>query len=245
MNTERVIFITGSSRGLGAGAAKLAKKLGWLPVLHGREDSPALSALADELQSPKVVADVSDKKALSKAIEKTYEQLGRLDALVCCAGIVKPKPFLEMKEEDWQDEYQINVLGTIYACQTAIPLMLGQEHGGRIVTISSLRGLSPTSAPRGVAYSISKAAIVNLTEALAKEFAPKVAVNAVAPGFIETDMSRSWNEAVWTQARSALLGRTGTPEEIAHAIMFLASRDASFITGQTLLVDGGYTCAGK
>jgi len=245
MKPERVIFITGSSRGLGAAAAKLAKHQGWLPVLHGREDSPALKALADELQAPMAIADVSDRKTLSKAIEATYQRLGRLDALACCAGIMKPKPFLDMEEDDWQNEYQVNVLGTIYACQAAIPLMLQQEEGGRIVTISSLRGLSPTSSPRGMAYSMSKAAITNLTEALAKEFAPKISVNAVAPGFIETDMSKGWDETVRAQARSALLKRTGTPEEIAQAIMFLAGNEASFITGQTLLVDGGYTCAGK
>lgn len=240
-----VIFITGSARGIGAATAKLAKEQGWQPVLHGRTESDHLKALAEELDAPFFVADVGDKLELNQAIQAAHEKFGRLDALANCAGIVKPKPFLEMGPNDWQDEYQVNVLGSVFACQAAIPLMQKQENGGRIVNISSIRGLSPTMSARGMCYSMSKAAICTLTETLAKEFSPKIGVNAVAPGFTATDMAETWSDGVWKQARSALAGRPGEPSEIAAAILFLASRQASFVTGQTLLVDGGYTMAGK
>jgi NAD(P)-dependent dehydrogenase (short-subunit alcohol dehydrogenase family) len=92
---------------------------------------------------------------------------------------------------------------------------------------------------------MTKAAIANFTEALAKEYAPKINVNAVAPGFTATDMSETWNDTVWNQVKTALLKRAGDPKELAEAILFLASEQASFITGQTILVDGGYTIAGK
>ena len=240
-----VIFITGSARGIGAATARLARQKGWQPVLHGRTASAHLQALAAELETIFFVADVSDKMAIDQAIKQAHEKFGRLDALANCAGMVKPKPFLAMAPEDWQAEYQVNVLGSVFACQAAIPLMQKQENGGRIVNISSIRGLHPTMSARGVCYSMSKAAVCTLTETLAKEFSPKIGVNAVAPGFTATDMAETWNETVWAQARSALAGRPGQPEEIAATVMFLASAEASFITGQTILADGGYTMAGK
>ncbi|MBL8640391.1 MAG: SDR family oxidoreductase [Alphaproteobacteria bacterium] len=240
-----IIFITGSARGIGAATARLAKEQGWLPVLHGRTETDRLKTLAKELEAPFFVADVGNKAEIDKAIKAAHEKLGRLDALANCAGIVKPKPFLEMNLEDWQVEYQINVLGSVFACQAVIPLMQKQENGGRIVNISSIRGLAPTMSARAMCYSMSKAAICALTETLAKEFSPKIGVNAVAPGFTATDMAETWSEGVWSQARSALAGRPGEPEEIASAILFLASKQASFITGQTILADGGYTMAGK
>ena len=101
------------------------------------------------------------------------------------------------------------------------------------------------ASARGMAYSLSKAAVVNLTSALAKEVAPHITVNAVAPGFTMTDMSKTWNDTVRDQVKTALLGRAAEPEEIAEAILFLASDSASFITGQTLQVDGGYEISGK
>ncbi len=240
-----VIFITGSARGIGAATAKLAKSRGWQPILHGRTDSDHLRELAANLNAPYYAADVSDPHAIKEAIQDAHSKLGRLDALVNCAGTVIPKSFLEIAPEDWEQEYHLNVLGTAYACQGAIPLMQKQANGGRIVNISSIRGLSPTISERTLCYSMTKAAVNALTEALAKEFAPQIAVNAVAPGFTQTDMAERWNDKVWSQVKSALAERPAQPAEIAQAILFLASTEASFITGQTLLVDGGYTMAGK
>jgi len=114
---------------------------------------------------------------------------------------------------------------------------------GRIVNIASIRAFGSTSGRP--AYSASKAAVMNLTSVLAKEFAPDILVNAVAPGFIETPMSKVWDEEIWKKIKTALLGRVGQPKEIAEAILFLASDKASFITGQTIIVDGGYSISGK
>lgn len=243
--TKKTIFITGSARGIGAATARLAKEQGWEPILHGRTESDGLKGLAKDLGASYFAADVKDQKAISQAIQLAHAKFGCLNALVNCAGIVKPKPFLDMCPDDWQEEYQVNVLGTVYACQAIIPLMKEQESGGRIVNVSSIRGLPPSVSERGISYSMSKASIIALTTALAKAVGPKIAVNAVAPGFTATDMASTWNEKVWAQARSSLLGRPGAPVEIASAIMFLAGQQASFVTGQTIVVDGGYMIAEK
>jgi 3-oxoacyl-[acyl-carrier protein] reductase len=116
---------------------------------------------------------------------------------------------------------------------------------GRIVNVASIRGHVPTASNRSLAYSTTKAAIVNLTASLAKELAPDIAVNAVSPGFINTDIAKGWPDSVWQKVGTALTGRIAEPREIAEAILFLASDAASFVTGQTLVVDGGYTIAGK
>ena len=129
-------------------------------------------------------------------------------------------------------------------CQAIAPAMVAARYG-RIVNVTSIRGNTTTASARGMAYSASKAAVSNFTSALAKELAPTVNVNAVAPGFISTRISETWNDAVWQQARSALVGRIADPEEIGHLLAFLASEKASFITGQTVVADGGYTIAGK
>jgi 3-oxoacyl-[acyl-carrier protein] reductase len=167
-----------------------------------------------------------------------------IHSLINCAGHVNPKPFLDCTQEDWLLELNVNLLGTAYFCQAVAPIMVRAGYG-RIVNVASLRGETITAAARGVAYSAAKAGVINLTAALAKEFAPTINVNAVAPGFIHTDMSENWNETVWDQARSALVGRVGRPEDIGEVLAFLASRRAAFVTGQTIVADGGYTMAGK
>jgi 3-oxoacyl-[acyl-carrier protein] reductase len=237
---NKVIFITGSSRGIGAATARLARARGATVILHGRTDSDALKQTAKELSSPYVVFDVGNREMTRKEIAS----LGAIDILINSAGIVRPKPILELTEEDFLPEFRTNVMGTLFACQAVIPTML-QRKTGRIVNVSSIRGVAELSAARGSIYSMSKISITSLTAALAKEYAPIIAVNCVAPGFTETDMSQTWNDAVWQQARSNLLQRAAQPAEIAECILFLASERAHYITGQTLLADGGYAMAGK
>lgn len=240
----KVVLITGSSRGIGAATARLAKQNGATVVVHGKTESGELLALAKELDCSYIFCDVSDKVAVISAVQKLTKEMGRIDVLVNAAGIVTPKPLLESEDSDWMNEFQTNVLGTVHFCQAVIPVMQGKKYG-RIVNVASVRGHSEMASNRGMSYSTSKAAIINMTSALAKEYAPAIAVNAVSPGFTETDMAKTWNDKVWEQARSALLGRPAKPLEIAEAILFLASDNASFITGQTILVDGGYSIAGK
>jgi 3-oxoacyl-[acyl-carrier protein] reductase len=248
MLQDKVILITGSSRGIGAATARLARQYGADVVVHGKTKSPQLTEIAKELNALAITADVGDKQAVEKAVAQVIKTKGRIDILVNSAGKMTPKhlikPFLELDDATWADIYQTNILGSVHFCQAVIPLM--QAAGkGRIVNISSVRGHDALSSSRSVPYSSSKAAIKNMTAALAKEFAPTIAVNAVSPGFTETDIAQTWNETVWNQVKTALLGRTAQPQEIAEAILFLASDRASFITGQTLLVDGGYAISGK
>ena len=156
----------------------------------------------------------------------------------------KVEPFIEASDENWLENYQTNFLGTVHVIQSVLPSMLANGYGS-IVNVSSIRGERTMASNRGMAYSASKAAVINLTAGLAKEYAPAVRVNSVAPGFTLTDMSKTWNDTVRNQVKTALLGRGAEPEEIAEAILFLASDKASFITGQTLDVDGGYEISGK
>jgi len=242
---DKIIIITGSSRGgMGAAAARIASKRGAKVVLHGRVETDELKALASELQSDYILCDVTDKSAVEAAVAGTLEKTGKIDALINCAGMAASAPFLESDDEHWIDVFRVNVLGTVHFIQAVAPHML-KAKSGRIVNVSSIRGIENMASSRITAYSASKAAVNNLTSALAKEFAPYIAVNAVAPGFTETHMSKGWTEAVHKQVETALLQRAAQPEELAEAMLFLASDEASFITGQVLVVDGGYGIAGK
>ena len=240
--TDQVVLITGSARGIGAATARLAKERGAEVILHGKSESEHLMALAKDLGCQYIICDVADESSTKSAVDAIALKVKKIDVLVNCAGVTNSKPFAELTDEDWMDAYKVNVLGTVHVCKAVLPYMQAAKTG-RVVNISSIRGYGITSGR--AAYSAAKAAIINLTATLAKEYAPDILVNAVAPGFTETDMAKTWPERVWVQVKSALLGRIAQPKEIAEAILFLASTQNTFITGQTLLVDGGYSLSGK
>lgn len=242
MLKDKVVLITGSSRGIGAATAKLAKDYGADVILHGKTESERLKKLAKELSAKYIVCDISDKKAVEREIARTIKDVDRIDVLVNSAGAAVSKNFFETEDETWLEMFKVNLLGTVHFCQAVIPYMK-KAKSGRIVNIASIRGHQVTSS--SPAYSAAKGAVINLTSSLAKQVSPEIAVNAVSPGFVNTDMTKIWTERVWQQAKSSLLGRLGEPKEIAEVILFLASDKASFITGQTILVDGGYTISGK
>lgn len=244
MFKNKVLLITGSSRGIGAATARLAKQYGAELIVHGKTQSEHLAMLAQELDALPIVCDVADKQAVETAVKDAISKKGKIDGLINSAGIAASIPFLETDDEHWETIYRTNVLGTVHMCQVVIPHMR-ERGGGRIVNIASIRGHANMASNRGMAYSASKAAVIALTATLAKEFAPNIAVNAVSPGFTATDISKGWNETVWNQVKQSLIGRVAKPEEIAEALLFLASERASFITGQTVIVDGGYGLAGK
>lgn len=241
---NKVILITGSSRGIGAASAKLAKKYGAEVVLHGKTNTQKLKDLAKKLNAKYIACDVSNKAEVKKLVDTIVKRIGRIDSLINCAGTANVKPFLKADDEHWLEQMKINLLGTIHFCQAVIPYMQKAKYG-RIVNVASVRGHPTTSSNRGMAYSVSKAGVITLTATLAKEYAPIITVNAVSSGFAETDISKLWNETDWKQAKSSLLGRAADPSEIAEVLLFLASDKASFITGQTVVVDGGYTISGK
>lgn len=243
MLKDKIILITGSSSGIGLAAARLAKEYGATPILHGKTETEDLKKFAEELNCEYIFCDVADKTAVESEVKRILEKVKKIDILVNSAGIILEQNFLESTDEIWLDTFKVNVLGTTHFCQAIIPHMQKNKYG-RIVNISSIRGYPVTSG--NPAYSASKAAIVNITATLAKQFAPTIAINAVAPGFTNTPMSKTWTDKkVLEQAQSSLLGRIAEPKEIAEAILFLASDRASFITGQTILVDGGYSISGK
>lgn len=243
MLKDKIILITGSSSGIGAATARLAKEYGATVILHGKTESTELKALAKELDCQYIFCDVADKKAVESEVKRIFKKVKRIDILVNSAGIAPRKSsFLEGTDKEWLNIFKVNVLGTKHFCQEIIPHMQENKYG-RVINISSIRGYANTTG--NSAYGASKAAILTLTASLAKEFAPEIAVNAVAPGFTDTRMAVLRTEKTKKQVTEALLGRAALPEEIAEVILFLVSDKASFITGQTIIVDGGYSISGK
>jgi len=235
MLENKIILIAGSSRGIGAATARLAKSYGAQVILHGKTESEALRNLASEIDAKYIACDISDENQVFAEIKK----LGKIEILVNSAGINISKPFQELTNEDWLDTFKTNVFGTVNFSKAVIPGMLEREYG-RIINISSVKGYPNTSGR--AAYASSKGSITTLTASLAKEFAPHILVNAVAPGFVETDMTLgTWSKRIQNQIDQTSLGRMASPEEIAEVILFLASDRSRYITGQTILVDGGYS----
>lgn len=234
----RTVLIAGSSRGIGAAAAKIEAKAGSRVILHGRSDSPALSELAAELDAPAYSCDGQDADAVNELVGRAVMEHGPIDALICTLGTVTATDALVGPTDVWLDEYRSNVLGPVNFIRAVAPSMLANG-GGRIVTVSSIRGRDNLASPEVTAYSAAKAALENVTVSFAKALAPSITVNAVAPGFVLTDMSQTWSEEVRKEVATNLLGRAAQPEEIAALLCFLVGDGASFITGQTILADGG------
>jgi len=230
------MFITGSSRGIGASIARQAKIEGYNVVLHGSNISESLTLLSRELQCPYVVFDVTDKDQVMRAMSA----FDKLDILVNSAGVNISKPFTQLTIEDWHKVYAVNVFGLVNVVKNAIPALSRTDATSKIVNIASIKGRYSTVGR--AAYASSKAAVISLTTALSKELAPDILVNAVAPGFVNTEMTHNtMSERLRRQISSILLNRIAQPLEIAHAVLFLASKNNSYITGQTLNVDGGFS----
>ncbi|MEV5409860.1 SDR family oxidoreductase [Thermopolyspora sp. NPDC052614] len=232
------VLIAGSSRGIGAAAARLAAEAGAKVILHGRSETPALTSLAADLGAPYIACDGTDETAVSQAVARLRTDGHVIDRLICTLGAVSPTSALDGDTGPWLDEFRWNVLAPAHFIRAVAPDMLARGFG-RIVTVSSIRGRDNLANEEVTAYGAAKAALENLTAVYAKRLAPAVTVNCVAPGFVLTDMSAVWSEDVRAEVRRSLLGRAAEPEEIARVLLFLVSDGASFITGQTLLADGG------
>ncbi|TDZ85727.1 3-oxoacyl-[acyl-carrier-protein] reductase FabG [Mycobacteroides salmoniphilum] len=234
----RIVLITGSSRGIGLATARLAKEAGAEVVLHGRTDSAALGQRAAEMDALRVVADVGDHDDVRGAVQEVVRTHGRIDSLINCAGVAAPRAFVELTRQDWDRHLTANLIGVFNFCQTVAPHM-PRDGSGRIVNVSSMRGNLSMATARGMAYSASKAALNSFTVALAKELAPEILVNGLAPGLIETDLIAGLSPLSRAEAESSLLGRIGTPLEIAEMLIFLAGEKVSYMTGQIITADGG------
>lgn len=241
---KQVALVTGSSRGIGrAVAAELAKE-GYAVCVNYLRHRKAAEALVSQLRAQgrealAIQADVADSRAVEEMVRQAESDLGPVTLLVNNAGISWQGLFQDTDDETWDRILAVNLTGARNAARAVLPRMIS-EKTGCIVNISSMWGLRGASCE--VAYACSKAAIIGLTRSLALELAPSgIRVNCVAPGCIETDMVRvlGWETRDMLVAETPL-GRLGTPEDIAHAVSFLASEKASFLTGQVLTADGGF-----
>lgn len=236
-------LITGGSRGIGAAAARLFARRGW-GVAVGYDKSEAHArALVRELEglgvpTLSVKADVADAVQVHRMVDTVLENFCQLDILVCSAGISHVGLISQIAESEWRRLFAVNVDGVHHCCQAVLPHML-ERRSGSIVTVSSMWGQVGASCE--AAYSATKGAVIAYTKSLAKELGPSnIRVNCVAPGVIDTDMNAHLTpEDMAALADETPLGRIGTPEETAAAIAFLASDEASFLTGQVVAPNGG------
>ena len=237
--TGKTALITGASGGIGADIAKALHKAGAVVGISGTRVEP-LQALAAELGERVHVlpCNLSDAEAVEGLIKQASEAMGRVDILVNNAGITRDGLMMRMSDEDWQSVIDVNLTASFRLCRAAIRGMM-KARWGRIVNISSVVGT--TGNPGQVNYAASKAGLVGLSKSLAAEVASRgITVNAVAPGFIETAMTDKLNETQREGILNAVpAGRMGRPEEIAAAVLYLASEEAGYVTGATLHVNGG------
>jgi 3-oxoacyl-[acyl-carrier protein] reductase len=237
----QVALVTGASRGIGRAIAQLLAERGFRVVGTATSESGAAGigeALAAHAGCRGIVLDVTDGDAVGTSIDAVVRDLGALHVLVNNAGITRDQLSMRMKDEDWDVVLATNLSAVFRASRAAIRPMMKQRYG-RIVNITSVVGASGNAGQAN--YAAAKAGVAGMTRALAREVGSRgITVNCVAPGFIETDMTRALGEAQSAALLSQIpLGRLGQPIEIAHAVAFLASPEASYITGTELHVNGG------
>jgi len=238
---DKVVLVTGSARGIGRRIAERFAEAGARVVISDL-DQTTVEEVARTIGGGAVGirANVTQAEEVAALVDKTVNDLGRIDIVVNNAGITRDTLMMRMSEADWDMVLDINLKGAFLVTKSAGRVMMKQR-SGRIVNISSVVGLTGNAGQAN--YSASKAGLIGLTKSAAKELAPRgITVNAVAPGFIETEMTAAMPES----AREAflarvLISRAGQADDVASAVMFLASDEASYITGQVLTVDGGLT----
>jgi len=239
----KVALVTGAGRGIGKGIALTLAKAGASVVLTDIADTVFQTAKETEATNVEVLpikCDVSKYEDALSTQKQVIEKFNKLDILINNAGIYPQKSFLEMTPQDWSTVVGINQSGTFYFTKAFIQGMVKQRYG-KIVNITSIAG-SVVAFPNLVHYSATKAAISGFTKALALEMAPYgINVNAVAPGPIDVSDGQADNAMFEQILRAIPLGRIGKPKDVSALVAFLVSDEASFITGQTIVVDGGYT----
>lgn len=241
--TGKVAVVTGSSKGIGASIAKVLAGAGAAVVVNYRSSSTAADEVAAAItnaggQALAVQADVSQSSEAQRLIKTAIDTFGQIDILVNNAGTTRDKLIMTMKDDDWESILQTN-LSSVYYCSKAVVRPMMKKRRGRIINITSVVGLAGQAGQTN--YSASKAGMIGFTKSLAKEVgARNITVNAVAPGFIPTDLTNVLPEdQIKLIADNTPLKRLGSSEEVAYAVLYLASDEAAFVTGQVLSVDGG------
>ncbi len=239
----KVAVVTGGSRGIGRACSIALGRAGARVIVNFRGDEAAAAETAKLVETAGGVAqierfDVGDPDAVDAAFDSIVKSAGRLDILVNNAGIARDNLLIRVKPEELEQTFRTNVAGALWCAKAAIRTMM-RKRTGRVVNLTSV--VAESGNPGQSVYSASKAALIGLTKTLAREYASRgITVNAVAPGFIDTDMTAGLpEEAKKTIVEQTPVGRTGTPEEVAASVLFLASDEASYITGQVLRVNGG------
>ena len=236
-------IVTGSSRGIGRAIAKKLASQGVNIVLNYRSNDEQAIEVENELKEfgvevLKVKADISKLDEAEKLIKAAKERFNKIDIMVNNAGVTIDKLLIRMKEEDFDNVINVNLKGVFNCLKSIAPVMLRQKCGN-IINISSVVGLTGNAGQ--VNYAASKAGVIGMTKSLAKELGSRgITVNAVAPGFIETDMTQDLNEEYKKKLQEEIpLKRFGAAEDVADVVSFLASDDAKYVTGQVIHVDGG------
>lgn len=243
MLTDKIALVTGASRGIGrAVAQKLAEHGAYVYVNYLGSADAASEAVAQIIQNggraEALQCNVADFAACGEMIAAIIKKSGRLDILVNNAGITKDGLLMKMSEEDYDQVMDINLKGTFHTIRHASRYLLKQR-SGKIINMTSVSGILGNAGQSN--YSASKAGVIGLTKSAARELASRgICVNAVAPGYVKTDMTNGLSEQVKAQMLSQIpLGRAASAEEIANVVLFLASEQSAYMTGQVLSVDGG------
>lgn len=244
MNLEnKIAIVTGSGRGIGRSIALRLAEAGASIIINDiNEDAEVVAQEIQDLdkQSKAVIADVSLEHDVVRLIEATMTTFGRIDILVNNAGINRDQLLIRMTEEDWDRVININ-LKSIFLCTRAALRPMIKQRWGRIICVSSIVGVMGNAGQTN--YAAAKAGIIGFTRSVAKEVASRgITANTVAPGFIDTEMTQKLSDDRRQEITSHIpIGHLGSPQDVASAICFLASEEASYITGQVLTVDGGLT----
>jgi 3-oxoacyl-[acyl-carrier-protein] reductase len=240
---DKCALITGATRGIGKQIAITLAKQGYNIALNYRKENEELENSKKEIeeigvQILAVKGDVANFEDCENFVKQVIERFGQIDVLVNNAGITKDMLLMRMKKEDFEQVIDTNLVGTFNVTKNVVPYMM-KARSGRIINISSVVGISGNAGQTN--YSASKAGIIGFTKSLAKEIASRnILVNAVAPGFIETNMTDVLKDDVKQEiAKNIPLKRMGTAQDVANVVKFLASDDSSYITGQVINVDGG------
>ena len=241
---EKIALVTGSSRGIGRAIARELAREGWKVCINYRVRRDCAESLLEEIsafggEAMIYGADVSRREEVNAMVAAVKEKWGAVSLLVNNAGVAGQALFQDVTDELWHRYFSVNVDGAFHAIQAVLPPML-RQHEGCIINVSSMWGLRGASCE--VTYSCTKAALIAMSRSLALELAPtNIRVNCIAPGVIKTDMLDALPAEVLPQlAEETPLRRLGTPEDIAHLAVFLASDKSSFITGQVITADGGF-----